>query len=65
MNILRRVEMLEAAVLETRDDVGYKLVMLEGDETCEEGVIRSGLKDWPPDRIFIIKFVSASDTPIL
>lgn len=52
-------------MLESRDDIGYKLVTLEGGESCEEGVIRPELKDWPPDRIFIIKFVSANDDLIL
>ena len=61
MNILRRVEMLEAAVRQTRDDVGYKLVLLEKGESCGDGRIRAGLKDWPSDRIFIIEFVSVKE----
>lgn len=59
MNILRRVEMLEAAALKTRDNVGYEVVLLEKGESCEEGRIRSGLNDWPPDRIIFVSFVSA------
>ena len=61
MSILRRVEMLEAAVPQNRDDVEYKLVLLEEGESCGDGRIRAGLKDWPSDRIFIIEFVSAQE----
>lgn len=51
--------MLEAAVLQTKNDVGYKLVLLEKGESCEEGNVRSGLKDWPSNRIIFVRFVSA------
>ena len=61
MNIIRRLEMLEARVGKTMDDVGYKLVLLEKGESCEEGIIRSGLQDWPEDRIITVAFVSPSD----
>lgn len=61
MNILRRLEMLEAMLLKTRDDVGYKLVLLEQGESCEEGRIRSGLKDWPSNRIIAVQFIGAHD----
>jgi hypothetical protein len=61
MNILRRVEMLEAAARQT-DDVGYKLVFLRGDETYEEGMVREGLIDWPSDRILVIRFVDAKNS---
>ena len=60
MNILRRVEMLEAELLRHRGDVGYKLVLLEKGEGREDGVIRSGLEDCPSDRLFIIRFIAAS-----
>lgn len=61
MNILRRVEMLEAELLRHRGDVGYKFVLLEKGEGREEGVIRSGLENWPSDRLVIIRFVSAQE----
>ena len=61
MNILRRVEMLEAAARQT-DDVGYKLVFLQGDETYEEGIVRDGLTDWPSNRILMIRFVHAKNS---
>ena len=61
MNILRRVEMLEEELFRHRGDVGYKLVLLEKGEGREEGVIRSGLADWPSDRLVIIRFVSAQE----
>jgi hypothetical protein len=57
MTILRRVEMLEAALLQTTDDAEYKLVLLEKGESPEEGIVRSQLKDWPADRLMAIRFV--------
>lgn len=59
MTILGRVEALEAALLKTRDDAGYKLVLLKEGESGEEGIMSSELKDWPADRIMAIRFVSA------
>lgn len=61
MTILTRVEALETTLLQTRDDVDYKLVLLRKGETDEEGIMRSGLQDWPADRIMAIRFVSAND----
>ena len=62
MSILRRVEMLEAAVGRTGDvDVGYKLVFLQKGESYEEHLVRAGLSDWPSDRILTIWFVGAKD----
>lgn len=61
MNILRRVEILEAELLRHTGDVGYKLVLLEKGEDREEGVIRSGLENWASDRLFIIRFVSVQE----
>lgn len=61
MTILRRVETLEAALLQTGDDTGYKLVRLEEGESREDGIIRSGLKDSPADRIMALMFVSTKD----
>ena len=60
MTILRRIEALEATLLQTWDDADYKLVILEERESCEEGSTRSELKDWPADRIIVIRFVSAN-----
>lgn len=54
MTILRRVETLEAALLQTWDDAEYKLVLLEEGESREEGIMRSDLKDWPCDRMMAI-----------
>ena len=64
MNIIRRLEMLEAAALKTRDDVGYKIVLLQRGESCEEGIVRSRLQDWPADRIITVRFVSPGDRPV-
>lgn len=61
MTMLKRVEKLEAAAFKGRGDVGYKFVLLEKGESCEEGRIRSGLKDWPSDRIIAIQFITAND----
>lgn len=61
MTTLRRVETLEATLLETRDDAEYKLVLLEEGESREEGIMPSGLNDWPADRLMVIKFVSANN----
>ena len=43
MNILRRVEMLEAAVGRTNDGDCYKVVMLKEGESYEEGIVHAGL----------------------
>lgn len=59
MNILRRVEMLEAAVGRTNDGGCYKVVMLKEGESCAEGIVREGLRDFPSDRILVIEFVGA------
>ena len=56
MNTIRRVETLEAAVQKTSDaDVGYKLVFLQEGETYEEHLARTGLTDYPSDRILVIR----------
>lgn len=52
--------MLEASLLQTKDDAGYKLVLLKEGESREEGIMRSELQDWPDDRIMAIRFVSAN-----
>ena len=62
MNILRRVEILEAAVERTNDGDCYKVVMLKEGESYEEGIVREGLTDWPSDRILAICFVGAEDS---
>ena len=43
MNILRRVEILEAAVGRTNDGDCYKVVMLKEGESYEEHIVRAGL----------------------
>jgi hypothetical protein len=62
MNINRRVEILEAAALKTKDNAGIKVVFLKTGESNEDGIIRSGLQDWPQDRIICVNFVSPNDT---
>jgi hypothetical protein len=61
MNIIRRLEMLEAAVHKNKDGVGYEIVLLKKGEGCEEGIIRSGLQAWPRERIIAVAFVSANN----
>jgi hypothetical protein len=62
MNITRRLEVLEAAALKTRDDAGIKVVFLKKGESSEEGIERSELQNWS-GRIIFVKFVSPSDKP--
>ena len=57
MTILKRVETLEAALI-PRNDTGYKLVLLKEGESSEEDIMGSGLKDWPAERILVLRFVS-------
>ncbi|MBA4144024.1 MAG: hypothetical protein H0X43_13875 [Nitrosospira sp.] len=65
MSILRRVEMLEAAVARTGDaSEGYKLVFLQEGESYEEHIVRAGLTDYPSDRILAICFVGSADSAI-
>ena len=59
MSLLSRVEKLEDAILRQGGDPGYKLVMVEDDETPQEAIVRSGLMDWSVDRILLISFVKA------
>jgi hypothetical protein len=59
MNLLRRLEILEDAILRQGGDPGYKLVMIKNDETSQDAIAREGLLDWPPDRIILISFVKA------
>jgi hypothetical protein len=61
MNIIRRLEALEAAGSKTRDDVGIEVVFLKTGESDEEGIIRSGFSDWPRDRIICVRFVKPND----
>ena len=58
MTILRRVATLEAVLIQPRDDAGFKLALLKQGESREEGILRSGLKEWPADRILALRFVS-------
>jgi hypothetical protein len=60
MNMIRRVERLEAALIGTDEDVGYKLILLKEGESCEEILARSGLLDWPSERIIAIRFVKSN-----
>jgi hypothetical protein len=59
MSILSRVEMLEDAMLRKEADPGYKVVFLHEGESYEEHLVRTGLVDWPSDRILVISFVGA------
>jgi hypothetical protein len=61
MNITRRLEVLEAATLKTKDDVGIEVVFLKTGESDEEGIIRSGFQDWPRDRIICVRFIKPND----
>lgn len=61
MNVIRRLEALEAVASKTRDDVGIEVVFLKTDESDEEGIIRSGFSDWPRDRIICVRFVKPND----
>jgi hypothetical protein len=65
MNIIRRLEMLEAAAHKSRDNVGYEIVLLKKGESCEEGIIRLGFHAWPRDRIICVNFVDPNDTSLL
>ncbi|SFH58850.1 hypothetical protein SAMN05216299_12730 [Nitrosospira sp. Nsp14] len=60
MSLLRRLEILEDAALRQGGDPGYKLVMIEDDEMPQEAIARSGLTNWPMDRILLISFVKAN-----
>jgi hypothetical protein len=62
MSILSRVEKLEDAILRQGGDPGYKLVMIEDDETPQEAIARSGLANWAADRIILISFVKAGQS---
>ena len=57
MNLLKRLEILEAALLRRGGDSGYKIVVAKVGETPQETVTRTGLMKWPPDRIIFIIFV--------
>ena len=62
MSLLRRLEMLEDAMLRQSGDSGYKLVMVEDDEMLQEAIVRSELMNWPAERILLISFVKANQT---
>jgi hypothetical protein len=64
MNITRRLEVLEAAALKTQENLNMQLVLLKKGESSEEGIIRTGLQDWPQDRLIIVRFVSPKDMPM-
>lgn len=63
MNILTRVEKLEAKLLPKKKDSGYKLVLMNDGETTREAVTRGGLNDWPVSRIRLIRFVATNHKP--
>lgn len=60
MSLLRRLEILEDAMVRQEVDPGYKLVMVEENEMPRDAIMRSGLTTWPADRIILISFVKAS-----
>ena len=59
MNLLRRLEVLEGAMARQDDDSGYKLVVTNEGEVPQDAIERSGLMNWPADRIILISFVKA------
>ena len=61
MSLLRRLEILEDAVLRPGGDPGYKLVVTNEGETPQEAVERAGLTNWPAERILLISFVKANN----
>lgn len=59
MSLGRRLEILEGAMARQDDDSGYKLVVTNEGEMPQDAIARSGLTNWPPDRIILISFVRA------
>ena len=59
MSLLRRLEILEDAVLRRGGDDGYELVMMKEGEMPQDAITRFGLTTWPADRIILISFVKA------
>lgn len=57
MNFVRRLEILEDAMLRQGGDGGYKLVVAEDGETPQEAIAKAGLIDWPADRVILVGFV--------
>ena len=62
MSLLRRLEILEDAMLRQGSDEGYQLVMMKEGEMAQVAIERFGLLDWSPDRIILISFVKANHT---
>jgi hypothetical protein len=62
MSLLRRLEILEDAMMRQDDDTGYKLVVTNEGEMPQDAIERSGLMSWPADRIILISFVKANQT---
>jgi hypothetical protein len=61
MSLLRRLEMLEDAMLGQGNDEGYQLVMMKEGEMPQDAITRSRLTSWPRDRIILISFVKAGE----
>jgi len=61
MSLLRRLEILEGAMLHHGGDDGYQLVMMNEGEMPQDAIARSGLTTWPADRIILISFVNAGE----
>jgi hypothetical protein len=59
MRLLRRLEILEDAMVRQGGDSGYKLVVTNEGQTPQEAIDRAGLINWPADRILLISFVKA------
>ena len=59
MSMLRRLEILEDAMMRQGGDDGYQLVMIKEGEMPQHAITRSGLTNWPADRIILISFVKA------
>jgi hypothetical protein len=62
MSLLRRLKILEDAMLRQGGDEGYQLVMMKEGEMAEDAIERCGMLDWSPDRIILISFVKANQT---
>ena len=57
MTFVRRLEVLEDAMLRQGGDGGYKLVVTKDGETPQEAFAKAELTNWPVDRIIAISFV--------
>lgn len=59
------MQTLEAKLLPTKMDAGYKIVLLQEGEIRIKANKRFGLSAWPANRIISVRFVSASLRPVI